>query len=116
MKIDWKEPSKALTKLYPREAGEDGDDIPAEAGSFFNFFELEADPFEVCRKHSYHAACQLILLPQIGLLIGNEVFPEAIDYFLGRGGDEWNSDDEEDDSDDQEEIDLEKPKVKKQKV
>lgn len=86
MKIDWKEPSKALTKLYPREAGEDGDDIPAEAGSFFNFFELEADPFEVCRKHSYHAACQLILLPQIGLLIGNEVFPEAIDYFLAEVG------------------------------
>jgi template-activating factor I len=44
MKIDWKDPSKALTKLHPRE---EGDDIPAEPGSFFNFFEIEADPFDV---------------------------------------------------------------------
>jgi template-activating factor I len=29
-------------------AEEDGDDeIPAEAGSFFNFFEIAVDPFDV---------------------------------------------------------------------
>lgn len=48
--------------------------------------------------------------------ISNELFPEAIDYFLGEAaGDEVDSDDEEDD-DDAEEIDLEQPKSKKQKV
>jgi len=49
------------------------------------------------------------------MLIGNEIFPEATDYFLGNmGGDELDSD-EEDSDDDAEEIDLEKPKTKKQK-
>lgn len=47
MKIDWKEPAKALTKLYPRETSEDEDEI-ADPGSFFNFFEHQADPSEVC--------------------------------------------------------------------
>ncbi|KAF8898431.1 hypothetical protein BD779DRAFT_1483917 [Infundibulicybe gibba] len=100
-KINWKDPEKALTKLYPREAGEDEDDIPAEMGSFFNFFEHETDPSE------------------IGLAIGNEIFPEAIDYFLGNAGGDLDSEDEEDDEDDDddaEEIDLEKPRTKKQKV
>jgi template-activating factor I len=27
--------------------GDDDDDMPAEAGSFFNFFEVADDPFEV---------------------------------------------------------------------
>lgn len=45
-KIGWKEPEKALTKLYPREAGEDDDDL-SDPGSFFNFFEHESDPSEV---------------------------------------------------------------------
>ncbi|KAJ4476662.1 hypothetical protein J3R30DRAFT_3373674 [Lentinula aciculospora] len=97
MKIDWKDASQALTKLYPREKGEEEDDDPAESGSFFNYFEHEDDPFE------------------IGLSISNEVFPEVIDYFLGEVGDELESDDEEDD-DDAEEIDLEQPKSKKRKV
>jgi template-activating factor I len=49
------------------------------------------------------------------MLIANEVFAEAIDYFLGNiGGDELDSD-EEDSDDDAEEIDLEKPNTKKQK-
>ncbi|KAF8078308.1 hypothetical protein FPV67DRAFT_1571097 [Lyophyllum atratum] len=98
-KINWKDANKALTKLYPREAAEDEDDI-GDPGSFFNFFEHDSDPSE------------------IGLTIASEIFPEAIDYFLGNtGGDELDSDDEDDDEDDNaEEIDLEKPRSKKQKV
>jgi len=98
MKIDWKEPAKALTKLYPREKGEDNDDDPAESGSFFNYFEFDDDPFE------------------IGLNISNELFPEAIDYFLGEAGGEDLDSDDSDEDDDAEEIDLEQPKSKKQKV
>lgn len=45
--IHWKDPENALTKLHPRVAGEDGDDIPAEGGSFFNYFEIADDPFDV---------------------------------------------------------------------
>jgi template-activating factor I len=99
MKIDWKEPAKALTKLYPRETSEDEDEI-ADPGSFFNFFEHQSDPSE------------------IGIVIANEIFPEAIEYFLGNiDGDITDSEDEEDDDDDDaEEIDLEKPRSKKRKV
>ncbi|KAH7883795.1 hypothetical protein F5I97DRAFT_1895666 [Phlebopus sp. FC_14] len=101
IKISWKDPENALTKLHPRVEEEDEDsDMPAEAGSFFNFFEIAADPFD------------------IGSTIANEVFVEATDYFLGNvPGDELVSDDEDsdDDDDDAEEIDLEKPRPKKQK-
>ncbi|KJA26116.1 hypothetical protein HYPSUDRAFT_181681 [Hypholoma sublateritium FD-334 SS-4] len=98
VKIDWKEPEKALTKMYPRETGEDEDEI-ADPGSFFNFFEHEADPSEV------------------GIVIANEIFPEAIEYFLGNvDGDVTDSEEEEDEDDDAEEIDLEKPRPKKPKV
>ncbi|KXN83617.1 Protein SET [Leucoagaricus sp. SymC.cos] len=101
MKIDWKSDDKNLTKLYPREMDpEDGDDV-AEPGSFFNFFEVEKDPMD------------------IGVTIANDVFPEAIEYFLGNmGGEELDSEDEdeEDDDDDAEEIDLEKPRPKKRRV
>ncbi len=46
------------------------------------------------------------------------MFPEAIEYFLGQAGgdDEVDSDDEDEDDDEAEEIDLEKPRSKKQKV
>ncbi|KIY67442.1 hypothetical protein CYLTODRAFT_422549 [Cylindrobasidium torrendii FP15055 ss-10] len=100
IKIDWKDPAKALTKLYPRESAEGDDEDPAEPGSFFNFFEHESDPFD------------------LGLCIANDVFPEAIEYFLGNAGNgELDSDDEDsDDDDDAEEIDLEKPRAKKQKI
>ncbi|KAF9270542.1 hypothetical protein L218DRAFT_42210 [Marasmius fiardii PR-910] len=107
IKINWKDADKALTKLYPRKESGDGedededeDDGPIDAGSFFNFFEHESDPLE------------------LGMNITNEIFPEAIDYFLGRaGGEDLDSDEEdEDDDDDADEIDLEKPKAKKQKV
>jgi template-activating factor I len=51
------------------------------------------------------------------VVIANEVFPDAIEYFRGEaGGDELYSDeeDEESDEDDEnEEIDLEKPRAKK---
>ncbi|KAJ7139758.1 hypothetical protein C8R44DRAFT_765333 [Mycena epipterygia] len=98
-KIDWKEPEKALTKLYPGENGEDEDDITVDAGSFFNFFEKGPDAAE------------------LGITIANEVFPEAIEYFLGQaGGDEEMDSDDEDEDDEDEEIDLEKPRSKKQKV
>ncbi|KAL0950743.1 hypothetical protein HGRIS_007516 [Hohenbuehelia grisea] len=98
--INWKDASKALTKLYPQEAGEDADDLPADPGSFFNFFEKADDPFD------------------IGNTISTEIFPDAIEYFLGTmGGEEIDSEEEDsDDDDDADEIDLEKPRPKKQKV
>lgn len=53
------------------------------------------------------------------MVIANEVFPDAIDYFRGdAGGDELYSDEEDEESDDEdedEEIDLEKPRTKKPK-
>ena len=55
---------------------------------------------------------------QLGVNIAHDVFPEAIDYFLGeKGGQDIDSDDEDDSEDDEneEEIDLEKPRVKKRK-
>lgn len=56
---------------------------------------------------------------QIGVMIANDIFPEVIEYFLGTaGGDDIDSEEEEeddDDEDDDEEIDLEKPRLKKQR-
>jgi len=99
-KIQWKDDSKNLTKLYPLKVDED-DDTLAEPGSFFNFFEVARD---------YH---------DLGVVIANEVFPDAIDYFRGDvGGDELYSDEEDEESDDEdenEEIDLEKPRAKRPK-
>lgn len=51
---------------------------------------------------------------QLGVLIANDIFPDAIEYFLGqRSGDDDESEEEEDDDSDEEEIDLEKPRPKK---
>ncbi len=55
------------------------------------------------------------------MTIANDVFPEAIDYFLGNlGGElsdnEADDEDEDDDDDEAEEIDLEKPRPKKPRV
>lgn len=95
--------------------------MPAEGGSFFNLFEDAEDPFDV---RVFHVRHQIQILDakrwllQLGVLIANDVFPEAVEYFLGQaGGDGIDSDDEEDDEDedDEEEIDLEKPRPKKQK-
>lgn len=68
--IHWKDPENALTKLHPRVAEENGDDdIPAEAGSFFNYFEIADDPFDVsvviCRcayPHTLHRLAQRFLM------------------------------------------------------
>ena len=54
---------------------------------------------------------------QVGIVIANEIFPEAIEYFLGNvDGDVTDSEEEDDVDDDAEEIDLEKPRPKKPKV
>lgn len=100
-KIKWKDPSKALTKLYPRVADQDDeDDVPADAGTFFNWFEVAEDPFD------------------LGATVAEDIFPEAFDHFFGLGevGDfvDDSEDEEDSDDDDAEEIDLEKPR-KKQK-
>lgn len=52
------------------------------------------------------------------MIIANEIFPEAIEYFLGNvDGEITDSEDEDDeDDDDAEEIDLEKPRSKKRRV
>jgi template-activating factor I len=53
------------------------------------------------------------------VVIANEVFPDAIEYFRGDvGGDELDSDEEDEESDEEDEnseIDLEKPRAKKVK-
>ncbi|KAG1716325.1 hypothetical protein ID866_809 [Astraeus odoratus] len=101
IKINWKDPENALTKLHPRVEDEEEDSVPAEAGSFFNFFEISQDPYD------------------LGTTIANDVFATATDYFLGNVPNEEYSDtdsEEEDDEDeDEEEIDLEKPRPKKQR-
>lgn len=51
-------------------------------------------------------------------MIGNDIFPEAIEYFLGRrSGEDLDSEEEdsEDDDDEADEIDLEKPRPKRTK-
>ncbi|KIP01493.1 hypothetical protein PHLGIDRAFT_26985 [Phlebiopsis gigantea 11061_1 CR5-6] len=98
--VDWKDDAHNLTKLYPRVADAADEDDLSDSGSFFNFFELADDPLD------------------LGVNIAHDVFPEAIDYFLGeKGGQEIDSDDEdeEEDEENEEEIDLEKPRVKKRK-
>ncbi|TDL28772.1 hypothetical protein BD410DRAFT_760374 [Rickenella mellea] len=96
-KIQWKDDSKNLTKLHPLVL-EDGD--VSDLGSFFNFFETAKDEAD------------------IGIIIANEIYPEAIDWFTGvAGAGELDSDEDDEDEDDDEadEIDLEKPQPKKQK-
>ena len=44
--INWKD-SKQLTAIHPRVVEEDFDDMPADPGSFFNYFEYADDPFDV---------------------------------------------------------------------
>jgi len=99
-KIDWKDDTKNLTKIYPQvildHVGED-DELPAEPGSLFNYFETANDPYD------------------LGIVLANEVFPEIIDYFSGNPNQDDDSDEEdsEDDDDNEDEIDLEKPRSKK---
>ena len=55
---------------------------------------------------------------QIGEAIADEVFPAAIDYFMGEveGSEIDSEEDDEEDDEDEEEIDLEKPRPKKRRV
>jgi len=97
-KITWKDDAHNLIKLYPQIKDEDGD--IADSGSFFNWLASSVDEYD------------------LGLHLANELYPDAVEYYVGKaGGDD--SDDESLDSDaddsDADEIDLEKPKAKKQK-
>ena len=58
-KINWKDDAHNLTKLHPRVKDEDGDDMPAEGGSFFNLFEEAEDPFDV---RVFHVRCRTQIL------------------------------------------------------
>jgi len=103
--INWKDDSKNLTQKYPQkedeEEDEDAMDVETSAGSFFNLFETEGDAHE------------------LGVIIADDLFPNAVDYFLGRGPnglDAWEDEDEdedEDDDEDAEDIDLEKSRKKR---
>ena len=46
-KINWKDDSKNLPKLYPLQIDEDDGETLAEQGSFFNFFEVARDHHDV---------------------------------------------------------------------
>jgi len=123
MKIDWKSDDKNLTKMYPREIDPDDEDSIAEPGSFFNFFEQESDPMDVSdiffSPLRFVIENQIDCDRQIGVTIATEIFPDAIEYFLGNlGGEELDSEDEDEDEDEEEEdeIDLEKPRSKRQRV
>ncbi len=117
VKIDWKEPEKALTKMYPRETGEDEDEI-ADPGSFFNFFEHEADPSEVSLdRHILKETLMIRVSCRLALSLRTKSSRKRLSHFLGNvDGDVTDSEEEDDDDDDAEEIDLEKPRPKKPKV
>ena len=59
-KIDWKDDSKNLTKQHPQLKDED-DDLPSEGGSFFNFFEVAEDPFDVRHISNFACLCRLLI-------------------------------------------------------
>jgi len=100
IKITWKDDAHNLTKAHPRVLDE-GDEL-SEPGSFFNLFEFKKDHME------------------LGVAIANEIFPEAIEWYKGTASQNFSDDDEdeEDEEDDEvdEEIDLEKPRPKKQRT
>ncbi|KAF5319496.1 hypothetical protein D9619_008731 [Psilocybe cf. subviscida] len=80
--IHWK-PRKNLCQQYPKEVDEDGDVM--ELGSFFNWFESDGDAFD------------------IGLLISDEIFPDAINYFNGEVDDDDDNDNDDSEGEDSEE-------------
>jgi len=100
IKISWKDDAHNLTKTHPRIS--DDDDEISEPGSFFNFFESKKDHMDM------------------GVIIANEIFPEAVEFFKGTAMQNFSDDDEdeedEEDDEDEEEIDLEKPRPKKQRT
>jgi len=92
-KISWK-PGKNLCRKYAKKVDEDGE--IDTLGSFFNWFESDGDTFD------------------IGTIIADELFPEAIEYFNGEIDDEDdededgedNEDDDDDDDEDDDDIDT----------
>jgi len=104
--ITWKE-GKSLTTAHARVLDEDGD--PMDNGSFFTLFEEKEDMYGIAS------------------IISEQVYPDVMDYFLGKGefsediGDEEDmddvtDDDEEDEEDDEAEIDLEAPPKKRRRA
>ncbi|TIC10775.1 WD40 repeat-like protein, partial [Wallemia mellicola] len=93
VEIDWKSEEKNLVKKHPRTLDPDNEDVDAagDPGSFFNFIAEEKDVLD------------------IGPIIAEEVYPNAIDVFMGlEDGVMEDSDEEEDDEEDPNaEIDLE---------
>jgi len=90
----------------------------ADPGSFFNFFEVIRDYNDVSPIVVFVVRSLVLTNGQLGVVIANEIFPDAIEYFRGDAGDEPYSDEEDEESDDEdenEEIDLEKPRAKKPK-
>lgn len=104
-KIEWKDATKNLTKLYPRIFDPEDDTDVQEPGSFFNIFESTKVTRDV-----YEA--ELV-----------EIYENAIEFFLNRAegsvgemmAHDSDEEDEEDDDSDEEDIDLENPKKKAKK-
>ncbi|EJD55141.1 hypothetical protein AURDEDRAFT_109595 [Auricularia subglabra TFB-10046 SS5] len=94
--ISWKDDAHNLVKKHPWVQPE-GEDLPEETGTIFNLFERTEDVFD------------------LGLVLGTEVFPDAVAFFSGEDDDITDSEDEDED-DGAEEIDLEQPKKKKVKA
>ena len=90
--INWKSDDKNLVKKNPRtlDPNDDDPDAPGDPGSFFNFLTTEKDVLE------------------IGQILADEVYPSAIEIFLGLEDDNLDDEDEfEEDDDPEAEIDLE---------
>ena len=91
--IEWKSEDKNLVKKHPRTLDPENEDPDAagDPGSFFNFIAEEKDVLEV------------------GPILADEIYPNAIEIFLGlEEGMLDDSDDEDDDEEDPSaEIDLE---------
>jgi len=97
--INWKDPAKALTKLYPRVYDPEDKESIEDHGSFFNIFEHKDNEGDIEQS------------------VALDWYPNVVDYFFNRGEnsignfEDDDEDDEEDGSDD-EDIDLENPKKK----
>jgi len=80
-KIEWKGEDKNIVKKYPRKDDPDDDDLDADFGSFFNLFEAPEDKYNVSRTRSCAMLAHLKFI-QTGLFLADELFPNAILYFL----------------------------------
>jgi len=74
--INWK-PGKNLSEKYPEKKDSDGD--VEDLGTFFNWFKLPSDPVD------------------IGVIIADEIYPDAIYYFTGEVDQIPDSDDSDSD-------------------